>query len=321
MLTQSSPSLFFQLKEDTEIKQLATANNSNVNLSPRTIYHIELDSSNLANQTCDLWCQQSLHLSWLWPESCQASMVCTRLTNHPCGDYKVKTLIGGDESELCTTGYQLHGTLEHNQRASINVEYVSDAAFAMSCYFWCTPDGDLPTDQAKDVIDEDLIQALTNGSEVIKTVNSLHTVMAHSHIYHGSNSDILQCSQSVCQFSMTFQWLGTGLCTAKTLCTTLEHKPCEDFGISLIFPDFRVSISLSMESMSVTSASCCRHQSVKAMCCTKESWERVRISLHPCGTSTTPTSPLTATSGALKMVTCPPGITTISQAMTMSRSW
>ena len=79
-----------------------------------------------------------------------------------------------------------------------------------------------------------------NGTEVTKDVDSVNTTIAHSVIYRNrasTNSNIPVCEEGICNYALTFKWVGENICKSNVICTKLDDNPCEDFGITLTYPD------------------------------------------------------------------------------------
>ena len=81
------------------------------------------------------------------------------------------------------------------------------------------------------------------GTEIIKDLAVGNTAIAHSSIYkltyQDGGSPIPECPESeVCQApSRTLTWHGEDICKASFICPRLKEKPCEEFGLTLSFPD------------------------------------------------------------------------------------
>ena len=108
------------------------AGHSHEYVTPNKVYQMDLraDSSYLFKHAA--------------PHNCQYGFVCPVLDGNICGDYKV--WIGS--ADVCQPNVVHEGTL--SQDGEVSARRSDGGSGYARCNFWCTPDGDLPSNSTSE---------------------------------------------------------------------------------------------------------------------------------------------------------------------------
>ena len=67
------------------------------------------------------------------------------MEGNPCGDYALSLKFpGNDSTDVCTEGNLYLGAMEENESLDIDLWFKKSAEFSLTCYLWCTKDGQFP---------------------------------------------------------------------------------------------------------------------------------------------------------------------------------
>ena len=139
-------------------------------LSPSSVYHFVVDSNTLAaQQTLN---EVNVGVSWLWRRTCKSRLICNSLLGNPCGDYGLEVSSSSAQaSKVCHRGEIVEGKLSYNQLLKLRLWYAQGAEFQLSCYLWCTDDGELPSEVDDVEIETDLIVAIVSDSDQCQDIS------------------------------------------------------------------------------------------------------------------------------------------------------
>ena len=155
----------FQLDGTKDIKSIALNQEStSSSLSPQSVYHFKTDRSILdLDKSCEGVCRENVTLSWFWPDDCQAKFVCNEMKGSPCSNYGVQLSYPEEEiQDVCFARNQYEGSLGFNQEMTLSLWYSPhlNDTIDLSCFLWCTEDGDLPPDMVTETISEELLVSI-----------------------------------------------------------------------------------------------------------------------------------------------------------------
>ena len=235
-------------------------------ISPSTIYQFDLQPNTTSTTDCvDGKCARTWFFSWLRPESCTPSLMCSRMTGNPCGEYDLALGVKdsqGEKEHVCYESRVVRTReISRGQMITISLWQLEDAAFDLQCFMWCTVTGDIPeatitkpaqlTTLDKLVGFSDFFRKLSylmlsvcqvNATAKVEEVPLSNATLPASgyspaKIYHfTANSDSLDtCTKDICSSSRNFTYRGFSPCNLTMICTKLEKNPCAEFG-------FRVSL-------------------------------------------------------------------------------
>lgn len=88
-----------------------------------------------------------LRAEWQRDFDCQAKLICTQLEGNVCGDYAIKASEPDSDPAsgyVCYEDVFTTATLGHGQELEMTLIYHNSSLYNVTCYFWCTPTGDLP---------------------------------------------------------------------------------------------------------------------------------------------------------------------------------
>jgi hypothetical protein len=115
-------------------------------VSTARVYHTELTSDQLPEcNTTKCWANTH-RFEFFGDSECAFKFACDELTGFPCGSYKLALQTGDAEEKanVCHQGIKHEGSLKFNEDLEVSLWYTSEREFSLSCYFWCTTDGELP---------------------------------------------------------------------------------------------------------------------------------------------------------------------------------
>ncbi|TRY78589.1 hypothetical protein TCAL_04995 [Tigriopus californicus] len=235
----------FQVNGSSNTEVLDITQSKPVIVSTSKIYAVGLNSKSL--ETCDtIKCWLSQRIEYFGDEPCQTQFVCPLLSGSPCGDYQLTLQFPNHSQSVCHESTIYDGVLEFNTDLELSLWYTESAQFDLSCYMWCSINGQIPTttsSQASDQSDStsSLITDLINGNETSETLdppmeNGDSTPLSPTAIYHFklNESDLPQCQDQLrCDAHYQFQWLWEEPCHVMFVCNQLTDNICGDYGLEL----------------------------------------------------------------------------------------
>ena len=107
------------------------------------VYHIRLTSDALG-ECNETKCYTRQTFGYFGASSCRGNLICSTLTGNPCGDYQLSSRFHDESQNVCYEGVLYTGDLQDDQDFELSFWRTEEAVFEMSCFFWCTSQGDLP---------------------------------------------------------------------------------------------------------------------------------------------------------------------------------
>ena len=102
-------------------------------------------------------CVTRITLKWKDSNDCHYNILCSRLNENRCGDYKIAVVGQNDSSEtpICYPLQKFEGVLEKDQEIYIEETVLQSITFQAQCYAFCSKSGSLPNlqvDEGDDIV-------------------------------------------------------------------------------------------------------------------------------------------------------------------------
>lgn len=110
-------------------------------LSPAKLYNIQFVAGSSCNETK---CWLSHRLEYFGTSDCQSHFVCPVLQENPCGDFELSLQYPNVSQDICHEARHYVGHLSYNTELEISLWHLDSAIISLSCFMWCTPNGQMP---------------------------------------------------------------------------------------------------------------------------------------------------------------------------------
>ena len=128
-------------------------------LSKRLLYHFQ------ANSTGNIKFREASNyqakLKWVGDGTCQARFVCAVLAGNPNGDYGLS--IGEDQGvPVKYPSQSINQSIGSGQSFVLNLWHSSSPKMDLSCYMYCTEDGELPVRNSEGTISQSEVESMVS---------------------------------------------------------------------------------------------------------------------------------------------------------------
>ena len=204
-------------------------------MSPYHVYNITFNSS---SQCLKKKCESYLGFDWVRKTACSAKIVCSELSNNICGNYGLvvatmeKTINQTILMNVCFTHSIYETNLMDRASVKVNLWRMPQTNFKITCYLWCTSDGEIPLPPQKDDTDYKLQIASSTVAEI--GFDNQTIILAPVKVYqlHGKSS---KCSslRNPCKKSISFKQYFKPNMNFNVYCNSLGTGSCGNFGLKL----------------------------------------------------------------------------------------
>ena len=163
------------------------------------------------------------------PHSCKFGFVCPALSDNVCGDYKIQ--IGS--ANVCQQNAIHKGNLGPDGEIFAQKVSATDSneTGKASCYFWCTPDGDLPNSYSEEAPTIALVSELQSRLDDVhnRTMDPTSIIKADDvdlealspvriYKFHVEEEHVECEDEQLCEVIKRFAWLGEVQDANSTFC-------------------------------------------------------------------------------------------------------
>ena len=227
-------------------------------LSPAILYTLaeKSDSVNAKDNCQGLICSSHQKLKWIGEDVCHFNFVCTRMQGNACEDFGLNAVYENQEQNLCFENQLVSLQLDTFDEVSVNMWFLKEADFDITCYAWCTSSGQLPDsaapstsflpgkilDQLRNETDQSTSSTKDGFSHMFDVSwdtekdSKSPLSMSTTQLYNLSSNIEGQHGPSVCEGGICFSkktlvWPGKDSCTFLFTCTELPGNVCGDYGL------------------------------------------------------------------------------------------
>lgn len=154
-----------QVNSTTNLKEVSLTPSKDLTTQPLAPQNVHLiKEKDLVLEDCDEdKCSVSSEVKWYGQENCTFGIICSKLSDNPCGDYGLEVEIDGDDDKvdkICHAKQLQTYILATGDKAKISLWYTGNFTSQVTCYYWCTPSGEIPAKPKSERLDKDVLNDL-----------------------------------------------------------------------------------------------------------------------------------------------------------------
>lgn len=144
-------------------------------VSPLKVY--EVQAAMPIEEDCpDKICTMSAKFHWVGSEVCHSNFICTSLKHNICGSYglTINYLLPDHHGSrnfssemVCQEAHHFSKEVPFDGHISVDLWHHQDEPFNVTCFFWCSMDGFLPTkdsNMSQNVLDQSVVDLVSHKS-------------------------------------------------------------------------------------------------------------------------------------------------------------
>ena len=223
------------------IKLLPNGGSQTISVSSQMVYEVSGDGSQGCQGT--KLCKSQKSFMWHHKSRCISSFICTQLNGNVCGDFGISLMYGPDSkskkfsSMSCFEENRYLGLLKDDNHLHIYQVHKKWHQYNVTCYFWCTSDGQLPQplpSYPESSIVQDTKSAFSMKQEFLETSMYLSPVVMYQIDRKKGSGE--SCRSRVCHNVFKAMWINKDICEYKSICSKLDSGFNADHGLKIKDP-------------------------------------------------------------------------------------